>query len=56
MASAHSSATIRTRAPPFCVRYPWSDITSAAARWAQAFSTDDGRTWETNWIMQLTRT
>jgi len=41
---------------PVLVRYTWSDITPAAARWAQAFSTDDGRTWETNWIMDLTRT
>jgi hypothetical protein len=41
---------------PVLVRYLWSDITPAAARWAQAFSTDDGRTWETNWIMDLTRT
>jgi hypothetical protein len=41
---------------PVEVRYTWSGITPAAARWAQAFSTDDGRTWETNWIMQLTRT
>jgi hypothetical protein len=41
---------------PVLVRYTWSDIAPAAARWAQAFSTDDGRTWETNWIMQFTRT
>jgi hypothetical protein len=41
---------------PVEVRYTWSGITPAAARWAQAFSTDDGRAWETNWIMKLTRT
>lgn len=41
---------------PVFVRYRWSDITPAAARWAQAFSTDDGLTWETNWIMHFTRT
>lgn len=41
---------------PVQVRYTWSDITPTAARWAQAFSTDDGRTWETNWIMDFTRT
>jgi hypothetical protein len=40
---------------PVLARYTWSDITPAAARWAQAFSTDDGQTWETNWIMRLTR-
>ena len=41
---------------PVEVRYTWSDVTLAAARWAQAFSTDDGQTWETNWIMDFTRT
>ena len=24
-------------------------------RWEQAFSNDEGRTWETNWIMEFTR-
>jgi hypothetical protein len=37
------------------VRFRWSDVTEQTARWEQAYSADDGETWETNWTMQLTR-
>jgi hypothetical protein len=37
------------------MRFVWSGITDTAARWEQAFSADEGRTWETNWIMTMTR-
>jgi hypothetical protein len=37
------------------VRYQWSDITTTALRWEQAFSLDDGQTWETNWTADFTR-
>jgi hypothetical protein len=40
---------------PILVRYTWSNITSTSARWEQAFSPDNGQTWETNWIMDFTR-
>jgi len=40
---------------PVRVRFTWSDVASEHPRWEQAFSTDGGRTWETNWRMRLTR-
>ncbi len=40
---------------PILVRFVWSGITQNTARWEQAFSPDDGKTWETNWIMTMTR-
>jgi hypothetical protein len=42
-------------ARPIKVIYRWSAITPTGARWEQAFSADDGRSWETNWIMDFTR-
>jgi hypothetical protein len=40
---------------PIVMRFTWSEITTPTPRWEQAFSDDDGRTWETNWIMEFTR-
>jgi len=40
---------------PIRVRYLWSRITTTSARWEQAFSLDEGNSWETNWIMDFTR-
>ena len=41
---------------PVKVVYIWSDITDETARWEQAFSVDDGQTWETNWTADFRRT
>ncbi len=46
--------TLRDR--PIKVRFQWSRITPTSAQWDQAFSPDGGQTWETNWVMQFTRT
>lgn len=43
------------RGRPVLVRFIWSHITGDSALWQQAFSSDEGRTWETNWIMRMTR-
>lgn len=41
---------------PIKVRFLWSHITPNARQWEQAFSPDEGRTWETNWYTYFTRT
>jgi hypothetical protein len=40
---------------PIIVKYTWSHITEQSARWEQAFSSDEGRTWETNWMSEMSR-
>ncbi|HET7855748.1 MAG TPA: hypothetical protein VFL41_04765 [Gaiellaceae bacterium] len=37
------------------VRYDWTGITPSSAHWEQSFSFDGGRTFDPNWIMELTR-
>jgi hypothetical protein len=37
------------------VRFTWTVIGETKARWEQAFSPDEGKTWETNWYMDFTR-
>jgi hypothetical protein len=40
---------------PTRTRFIWSHITATSARWEQAYSSDSGKTWETNWIMEFQR-
>ena len=37
------------------VRCLWSEITDSHVKWEQAFSIDDGKTWETNLVMDMDR-
>lgn len=37
------------------VRYMWLDISPKLARMEQSFSPDGGKTWEVNWICELSR-
>jgi hypothetical protein len=37
------------------VRFTWTQQDHEHCRWEQAFSDDDARTWETNWIMEFVR-
>ncbi|GAB3345473.1 NIPSNAP family protein [Lysobacter tyrosinilyticus] len=38
------------------VRFQWSHSSANSAHWQQAFSVDDGASWETNWHMWFRRT
>ncbi len=40
---------------PVRTRFLWSGITPTSGHWEQAESTDGGKTWETDWIMDLKR-
>jgi hypothetical protein len=40
---------------PVLARFLWTGISAAGAHWEQAFSTDEGGSWLTNWTMELTR-
>ena len=49
----YSHETLNGR--PILVRFVISDITSTSCRFEQAFSADEGKTWEVNWIATDTR-
>ncbi len=41
--------------PSILVRFLWLNISPKSARMEQAFSPDGGKSWETNWICELSR-
>ncbi|GCE15422.1 DUF1579 domain-containing protein [Tengunoibacter tsumagoiensis] len=40
---------------PLHLRLIWDELTESTVRWQQAFSFDEGKSWDTNWVMQFTR-
>jgi ribosomal 50S subunit-recycling heat shock protein len=40
---------------PILIRLTWTVVDPTHLEWAQAFSPDEGATWETNWTMTFTR-
>jgi hypothetical protein len=40
---------------PIKIRFTWDARVPQAPVWEQAFSEDDGATWETNWVMHFKR-
>jgi hypothetical protein len=40
---------------PLHVKFTWDNLSENTARWQQAFSVDDGQTWDTNWVMDFSR-
>jgi len=40
---------------PIRIRFIWRALDPNHAQWQQAFSADEGVTWETNWIMEFER-
>lgn len=38
---------------PIRIRFTWDATDVARPRWSQAFSADEGETWETNWQMEF---
>jgi hypothetical protein len=40
---------------PIVVRYLWTHSSPNECHYEQAFSSDNGKTWETNWISDMTR-
>ena len=53
MGTFHANDTLNGK--PIRVRFQWTLPQPERPRWAQAFSADAGQSWETNWVMDFTR-
>ena len=40
---------------PILMRFDWSRVKTSSPLWEQSFSGDDGKSWETNWVMEFER-
>jgi hypothetical protein len=49
------TGTLQHDGRPVRAKFTWDQISDNAAHWHQAFSDDDGKTWETNWHMWMRR-
>lgn len=49
------TGTLQHEGRPVRAKFTWDQISDNAAHWHQAFSIDDGKTWETNWHMWMRR-
>jgi hypothetical protein len=49
------SHTLNAEGDTVVNRFTFSDITSNSLRWQEATSTDNGRSWSSNWIMEFSR-
>lgn len=49
------SHVIHLQGKPVHLRYILDNFTEISLRWQQAFSMDEGKTWDTNWIMEFTK-
>jgi hypothetical protein len=48
-------ATDTFNGKPIVVRFVWSDVSGQSPRWEQAYSPDNGQSWEVNWVMDFRR-
>ena len=48
-------ANDRLDGKPITVRFTWHANPGSNPVWEQAFSGDEGKTWETNWVMEFVR-
>src|ERR1700688_2194324 len=40
---------------PILARFLWNEITPTSCHWEQAYAPNGGKTWETNWVQDITR-